>query len=153
MYDAVMTQNSVSYRFSMNPIRVLLVDDNPDFIVALRRFLSSDVQIDVVGHTSSAKEALEIIGYLNPDLVIMDLAMPEMNGLEATRFFKSLSRPPQVIILTLHENKEYLIASRSVAADGFVVKSELGVELLPLIHTIFSDVLEPGAEDSTAHGL
>jgi DNA-binding NarL/FixJ family response regulator len=147
-----MTQNSVLYRFSMNPIRVLLVDDNPDFIVALGRFLSSDVQIDVVGHTSSAKEALEKTRFLNPDLVIMDLGMPEMNGLEATRYFKTQPSPPQVIILTLHENIEYRFASKTVAADGFVVKSELGVELLPLIHSMFSNVLEPGTEDTAARG-
>jgi DNA-binding NarL/FixJ family response regulator len=152
MQAVVMTQNSVLYRFSMNPIRVLLVDDNPDFIVALGRFLSSDVQIEVVGHTSSAKEALEKTSYLNPDLVIMDLAMPEMNGLEATRYFKTQSQPPQVIILTLHENNEYRYASKSVAADGFVVKSELGVELLPLIHSMFSNVLEPGTEDTATLG-
>jgi len=136
----------------MNPIRVLLVDDNPDFIMALGRFLSSDVLIDVIGNVSSAKEALEKTSYLNPDLVIMDLAMPEMNGLEATRKIKTLKHPPQVIILTLHENKEYRYASKSVAADGFVVKSELGVELLPLIHSMFSNVLEPGAEDTAAFG-
>ena len=136
----------------MNPIRVLLVDDNPDFIVALTRFLSSDVQIEIVGHTSSAKEALEKTSYLNPDLVIMDLAMPEMNGLEATRYIKARSGAPQVIILTLHENIEYRYASRSVAADGFVVKSELGVELLPLIHSLFSNVMEPGPEDTAAPG-
>ena len=147
-----MAQNSVSYRLSMNPIRVLLVDDNPDFIAALDRFLSSDVQIDVVGRVLSAKEALENVGYLNPDLVIMDLTMPEMNGLDATRQLKALSQPPQVIILTLHESKEYCRASKSVAADGFVVKSELGVELLPLIHSMFSNVLEPGAGDTAALG-
>ncbi|MDR3573081.1 MAG: response regulator transcription factor [Anaerolineaceae bacterium] len=147
-----MTQNSFIYRFSMNPIRVLLVDDNPDFLVALGHFLCSDVQIDIVGHSSSAKEALEKASNLNPDLVIMDLAMPEMNGLEATRYFKSLAEPPRIIILTLHENIEYRYASMSVAADGFVVKSELGVELLPLIHSMFSSVLEPGTEDTAALG-
>jgi DNA-binding NarL/FixJ family response regulator len=147
MYAVVMTQNSVAYRFSMNPIRVVLVDDNPDFIVALRRFLSSDVQLDVVGYCSSAKEALENTAYLNPQLVIMDLAMPDLNGLDATRSFKALSSPPRVIILTLHDNIEYRLASQSVAADGFVVKSELGVELLPLIHQMFSNVLESDAED------
>lgn len=123
----------------MSSIRTLLVDDSPQFLEATKRFLSSDPHIEIVGSTLSGKEALEKIATLNPDLVLIDLAMPDMNGLETTRQIKALPGAPQVIILTLYDNQEYRTAGQAVQADGFIAKSELGANLLPLIHLLFDD--------------
>ncbi|MEM2126059.1 MAG: response regulator transcription factor [Candidatus Methanosuratincola sp.] len=121
----------------MQLIRTLLVDDSPEFLDAAERFLSSDPNIEIVGSALSGKEAIEQIAALNPDLVLMDLAMPGINGLETTRRIKAEPEAPRVIILTLHDNPEYRAASESVNADGFVAKSDFGVELIPLIRLIF----------------
>lgn len=123
----------------MSSIRTLLVDDSPQFLEAAMRFLSSDPHIEIVGSTLSGKEALEKVISLNPDLVLIDLAMPDMNGLETTRHIKSQPGAPQVIILTLYDNSEYRTASESVRADGFVAKSDFGADLLPLIHGLFEE--------------
>lgn len=125
----------------MGLIRTMLVDDSPEFLEAAQRFLASDPQVDILGSARSGKEAVKLVSQLNPDLVLMDLAMPGMNGLTATRQIKSLPNPPQVIILTMHDNHEYRSASDAVHADGFISKSQFGVDLLPLIHHLFEELL------------
>lgn len=121
----------------MELIRTLLVDDSPEFLDAAGRFLASHPNIELVGSALSGKEAFEQVALLNPDLVLMDLAMPGINGLETTRRIKAEPGAPRVIILTLHDNPEYRAASESVDADGFIAKSDFGAELLPLIRHIF----------------
>lgn len=121
----------------MTEIRTLLVDDSSQFLEAAIHYLSSEPQIEIVGFAHSGQEALDQVKILNPDLVLMDLAMPGTNGLEATRLIKEQADPPRVIILTLHDDPEYRFASKAVRADGFVAKSDFGVELLPQIYSLF----------------
>jgi len=118
--------------------RVLLVDDSPEFLESASHFLTTDPQLEIVGRAYSGRGALEQVPVLKPDLVLMDLSMPEMNGLDATREIKSAPGGPRVIILTLHDNPEYRAAAEAVQADGFVAKTELGLQLLPLIQELFA---------------
>ena len=133
---------NIEKRLFMSPIRVLLVDDSLEFLQAASHFLSSDPRIEVVGQFLYAGDALNHVQDLCPDLVLMDLAMPIINGLEATRRIKAQNRPPRVIILTMYDNKEYYSASKAAMADGFVTKSEFGVQLLPLILNMFAERLK-----------
>ena len=119
-------------------IRTLLVDDSPEFLRALQRLLSNDPEIQVVDLACSAQDALEKVGQSRVDLVLMDIAMPGMNGLEATRRIKAQANAPHVLLLTLYDSKEYRAAAQEVCADGFVSKLASDDELLPLIHTIFA---------------
>lgn len=121
----------------MAAIRTLLVDDSLEFLEAAERFLDSDPQIEIVGTVDSGLDAIEKASLLQPDLVLMDLAMPGINGLEATRQIKTHLNPPRVIILTLLDNLEYRRASSAVLADGFISKSEFGEKLLPQIYALF----------------
>ena len=123
----------------MQVIRTLLVDDSSDFLDAAMRFLSSDPQIEIIGHSLTGTDAIQDVKRLHPDLVLMDLAMPGMNGLETTRQIKETPNAPLVIILTLHDNYEYRMASKAVHADGFIPKSEFGVQLLPHIYALFEE--------------
>jgi DNA-binding NarL/FixJ family response regulator len=118
--------------------RVLLVDDSPEFLESASHFLNADPQIEIVGRAHSGRGALEKVPVLKPDLVLMDLSMPEMNGLDATRAIKAHANGPRVIILTLHDNPEYRAAAAAVRADGFITKTELYLQLLPLIHQLFA---------------
>lgn len=124
-------------------LRILLVDDSPEFLVVATNFLSMEAGFEVIGQCTSAKDALEMVEQLHPDLVIMDLAMPVMNGIEATRKIKEKPEAPDVIILTLYDNPEYRQLSEMAHADGFVTKSEFVVQLIPLINRLFS---EPSAK-------
>ncbi len=121
----------------MSPLRVLLVDDSHDFLESAARFLSAYPRLEIVGCALSGQHAWELVTRLRPDLVLMDLAMPGMNGLEATSQIKAQPGAPRVVILTLHDNAEYRMAAEAVRADGFIAKSDFGTQLLPLIHTLF----------------
>lgn len=122
----------------MPPIRILLVDDNPEFLESAAGYLATQPDLSVVGRAQSAQAALEMIAALQPDLVLMDIAMPGINGLEATRQIKARPSAPRVIILTLHDNPEYRRAAADAQADGFVAKSEFGTRLLPTIRALFA---------------
>ncbi|MBI4780728.1 MAG: response regulator transcription factor [Oscillatoriophycideae cyanobacterium NC_groundwater_1537_Pr4_S-0.65um_50_18] len=103
---------------------------------SITKLLIADSQIQVIGQADSGEAAIAQVQRLNPDLVVMDLAMPEMNGLEATRHLKRQPVAPKVILLTLYDNLEYSTAARLVGADGFITKSDAGTALLPLIYRL-----------------
>ncbi len=121
----------------LTTIRSLLVDNHKEFLAALARFLSGDSRIQVVGQAHSGAAALQHVAELSPDLVVVDLSMPGMNGLEVTRQLKSLPSPPRVIILTIYDLPQYRAAAKSAGADAFVSKADFGNQLLPAIWAQF----------------
>jgi len=135
MVLAASTIHSTAFRPA---IRVLLVDDNPKFLQMTAGFLAIFAGFQVVGAADSGREALAQIEQLRPDLVLLDIAMPGLDGLEVTRRLKKQPAPPRVIILTMHDDLEYQRAAQAAGADGYVVKAEMGVQLLPLIRSLFT---------------
>jgi DNA-binding NarL/FixJ family response regulator len=123
-------------------IRTLMVDDHATFLDELAHFLAEEREMDVVGRTASGEDAVEQATALRPDLVLMDLAMPGMGGLEATRRLKAEPDAPRVIMLSLHEHPMYRTAALDAGANGFVPKSKLGTALLPMIHSLFPAAIE-----------
>lgn len=123
-------------------IRTLMVDDHATFLDELAHLLAEEREMDVVGRTASGEEALEQTAALRPDLVLMDLAMPGLGGLEATRRLKAEPDAPRVIMLSLHEHPMYRTAALDAGANGFVPKSKLGTALLPMIHSLFPAAIE-----------
>jgi DNA-binding NarL/FixJ family response regulator len=121
---------------TLSSIRVFLVDDNPDFLAATSDFLNSDPQIEIIGLAQSGMDAVQRVDELHPDLVLMDLVMPGINGLAATRLIKAKSLATRVIILTQHDDPLYRFQAEAVNADGFIAKSEIDEGLLALIHAI-----------------
>lgn len=121
----------------MNIIRTLIVDDSREFIQAANRFLNTDQRVRVVDSVLDGGQALERIGTLRPDLVLLDISMPDVDGLQALREIRQLDEPPKVIILTLYDTVIYRTEAEKFGADGFLHKNEFGVDLLPLIHRLF----------------
>ncbi len=119
-------------------VSVLLVDDNPTFLASARRFVQAE-GLTVVGAVASGRQALEAVTRLHPDLVLMDVAMPDMNGIEATRLIKASPDAPRVIVVTRHDTEEYRAAAAASHADGFVAKSQIGSMLMPAIRTVFPE--------------
>jgi len=123
------------------PVRTLMVDDHAVFLDELAHLLEETSDTNVVGRAASGEDALEQVERLHPDLVLMDLTMPGMGGLEATRRLKSDVAAPRVIVLSLHEDPMYRRAALEVGANGFVPKSKLGTALLPMIHSLFQEAV------------
>jgi CheY-like chemotaxis protein len=122
----------------MNPLRILLVDDSAEFLESAARLLMLHQELCIVGRAASGSSALEQVAVLQPDLVLMDLAMPGMNGLEATRRIKAQPAAPRVVIMTLYDVAEYRAAARDATADGFIAKSSIRSQLLPLLASLFA---------------
>ena len=120
----------------MAGIRVLLVDDSPEFLKMLSKFLASAPEVDLLGTASTGQAALKLAAELRPGFVLMDLIMPHMNGLDATRQIKSMPNAPIVVMLTGHDTSEYRSEATEAGADGFVYKPELFHELLPLMRRL-----------------
>ena len=121
----------------MPTIRVLLVDDYADFLDSASQFLSTVPEIQVVGYAYSGGEAIQAVDRLHPDLVLMDVSMPGINGLEATRRIKARPDAPRVVLLTLYGNKGYRSAAQKAGADGFMSKDQFGEDLVTLIRDLF----------------
>ena len=131
----------------MSKIRVLLVDDSPEFLKMATQFLATVQEIDPVGVALTGQDALVLVAGLQPDLILMDLVMPEMNGLDATRHIKAMPDPPIVIILTGHDTPEYRSAAATAGADGFIHKPKLFDELLPLMRRLTTFSTERNEND------
>ncbi len=125
----------------MQPIRVLLVDDNPAFLNAAVQELAVDARVQIVGQVQSGGEALAQVECTQPDLVLLDIALPGMNGLEVTRQIKARSGAPRIVLVTIHATPDYRAAGMASGADGFIAKEEFDTQILPLIETLFGDLL------------
>jgi DNA-binding NarL/FixJ family response regulator len=134
--------STIQVEHRQQPVRTLMVDDHSVFLDELAHLLEETSETSVVGRAASGEDALEQVARLHPDLVLMDLTMPGMGGLEATRRLKSGAGAPHVIVLSLHEDPMYRRAALEVGANGFVPKSKLGTALMPMIHSLFQDGLE-----------
>ncbi|MDE2804732.1 MAG: response regulator transcription factor [Gemmatimonadota bacterium] len=117
-------------------VRVLLVDDHNVVRAGLRALLESMGRVDVVGEASSGEEAVDKARMLEPDIVIMDLAMPGMDGVEATRRITGLGIDTKVLVLTIHDEDEFLIPALDAGAEGFLNKSVADTDLLGALEAL-----------------
>ena len=110
------------------PFQVLLVDDSDTFLAALREYVAEFSRIIVAATAKSGEQAVALVGQLSPDLVLMDLDMPGIGGIEATRIIKSLPQRPLVAVVTMHDAAQMRRAGLDAGADFFMVKSRLHEE-------------------------
>lgn len=120
----------------MSRIRILLADDHAVLRAGIRVLLEMQPDFEVVGDASDGAQALAAVRRLRPDVVLMDIGMPGMDGLAATRQVKEISPCTRVLILTQHENREYVLPALKVGASGYVLKRSEGDELLNAIRTV-----------------
>ena len=119
-------------------IRLLLVDDDAGFRSTLRQLLEQRVEAQVLGEAGNGEEAIRLTNDLRPDVVLMDLAMPRMNGLEATRQLKTHWPDLAVIILKVHDEDVYRRTALAAGAAAFLEKKMLGVDLWPTLVRILN---------------
>ena len=122
----------------MQPISVLLVDDNPTFLNIVQRFLQNEDNIKVIAAVENGKEALALVHQLRPDVVLIDLAMPQISGMETILRMRAAWPKMGVIALTLLDTSGYRQAALTAGADAFVAKDTLNTELVPTIEEVVS---------------
>jgi len=120
----------------MSKIKVLLVDDHSLFREGMRSLLSNYEDIEVVGEASDGREAVEKMRQLAPQVILMDIAMPDMSGLEATRHIHKEQPGVGILVLTQYEDKEYILSLLKVGARGYIAKTASSAELLTAIRTV-----------------
>ncbi len=121
---------------SAAPIRVLLADDHDILRQGLKLLLSLQQEIQTVGEARTGREAVDMVQDLQPDVVVMDITMPDMDGLEACRLIRSLYPSTQVLILTMHESDEYFLQALRIGAAGYLVKKAAPSDLHMAIHAV-----------------
>ena len=116
-----------------SPLRVLIADDHRLFAEALEAILAADERIEVVGQASDGSEAVELARTLSPDVVLMDVSMPVLDGFEATREIRAADEDVRVLILTGSNSRADVDRSREVGASGYITKDRIASELVAAI--------------------
>lgn len=120
----------------MNPITIMLVDDHEVVRTGLRAFLDAQENVRVVAEARDGEEALQRAQEAKPDLVIMDITMPGMDGLEATRRLKARDPNCLVLALTVHEDKQYFMEMLAAGASGYITKQAAADDLMAAIRAV-----------------
>ena len=127
-------------------IDVLLVDDHPLFREGLKSRLSLDEEINVVGEADNGKTALELIKTMKLDVVLMDINMPQMSGMYVLELIKEQDLDCKVLMLSMHDNREYIVSAMRHGADGYILKDVPGSELIDAIKKVASGMQYFSAE-------
>jgi DNA-binding NarL/FixJ family response regulator len=122
--------------FLMDKIRILLVDDHAILRAGIRALLETQPDMAVIGDAEDGRSAVSLACQLKPDVVLMDIAMPLLNGLEATRQIKHDCPEVKVLILSMHDNDEYIHQALLNGAMGYILKDATAHELIDAIHSI-----------------
>jgi DNA-binding NarL/FixJ family response regulator len=118
--------------------RILIVDDHTLFRAGVRALLTLDPDIEVVGEAADGRDAIRAVGELAPHLVLMDLTMPRMNGMEAMTEIKRRYPDVRVLVMTLHKTEDYVHAALKAGADGYILKVATADEFRTAIHSVMA---------------
>ncbi len=117
-------------------IRILLADDHTILRAGLRMMLNAQPDFEVVGEAQDGRQAIQEAQRLQPDVILMDITMPDMNGIEATRQIKKILPDIKVLILTMHEHDEYVFQALRAGASGYMLKEAADTDLISALRVI-----------------
>ena len=120
----------------MTPIRILLADDHGVVRKGLRFLLTQDPEIEIAGEADDGREAVRLAAELQPNIVIMDIAMPQLNGLDAAQQITKANPRAAVIMLSMYSDEEFLIRALSAGAKGYLLKDSAEADVLRAVHAV-----------------
>lgn len=120
-------------------ITIFLADDHTIVRQGLSKILNGEPQFQVVGEAENGMEAVSMVERLKPDIVLMDIAMPILNGIEATRQIRKVSPQTKVIILSMHSHDHYINELFRIGASGYLLKNSAGIDIIKAIHAALND--------------
>ena len=120
----------------MRKIKIMIADDHTIIRQGMRKLFEAYPELQIVGESQDGEEAVELVKQLLPDLIIMDISMPGLNGLEATRQIKKRFPETKILILTMHAEKEYIFKILQSGASGYLLKGSAIDELVTAIHAV-----------------
>jgi len=120
----------------MKKLRVLLADDHVVMRAGLRALLDRQSNLEVVGECENGREAVELAGSLRPDVVVMDVGMPGLNGIEATKTIVDRHSSPAVVILSMHADESYVMRALKAGARGYLLKDSAAADLIGAIQAV-----------------
>jgi two-component system response regulator NreC len=123
----------------MKKLRLLVADDHKIFRQGIKKLLDEESDLNIVGEAADGREAVQKATELKPDVILMDIAMANLNGLEATKKIKKVLPSTRVIMLTMHKNEEYILQSFQAGASGYILKEGAVEELVSAIRSIYQD--------------
>ncbi len=138
----------------VNKLNIVLADDHTILREGLRALLAADANFEIIGEARDGREAVRCVEKLGPDLILMDLSMPRMSGMDAIREIKRRYPDTKIIALTVHKTEEYLLTTLQAGADGFVLKDATHDELILAIKNVMSgkSYLSPGVSEKVIQG-
>jgi two-component system response regulator NreC len=119
-------------------MRILLADDHTILRAGLKMMLNAQPDMEVVGEAQDGRQSIYEAQRLHPDIILMDITMPDMNGIEATRQIKKLLPEAKVLMLTMHENDEYVFQALRAGASGYLLKEAADTDLIRALHVVYS---------------
>ena len=139
----------------MNKIKVIIAEDHTIVRKGLCALLQGEPDIEVVGEAENGREAIKIVEKLLPDVVLMDIAMPGLNGLDTTRQLKKRFPKLKILILTMHDNEEYIFETLRAGASGYLIKRSAPNELISAIQSVYRDesYLSPAISKKVIEGF
>jgi DNA-binding NarL/FixJ family response regulator len=137
-----------------NNVRIVLADDHTILREGLRALLSADPDFEIIGEAGDGREAVRCVEKLGPDLLLMDLSMPRMSGMDAISEIKKRYPETKIIALTVHKTEEYLLSTLQAGVDGYVLKDATHDELVMAIHNVMAGkrYLSPGISEKVIEG-
>lgn len=121
-----------------SPYKIVVADDHTILRQGLRALLSTDPDLEVVGEAEDGRTAVRSVATLSPDLLLMDLSMPRMNGMEAITEIKKRSPATKIVVLTVHKSEEYILSALKAGADGYVLKDAGHDELVRAVKNVLA---------------
>ena len=120
----------------MSLIKILLADDHPMLRQGIRHRLEQEPDLEVAGEAGDGEEAIRMARELTPDVIIIDIGMPKINGLEATKQIKAENPAISILVLSVHDEEEYIIGVLEAGASGYLLKSSYGEELVNAVRSV-----------------